>query len=231
VSVSLHPSKDFIHTKGKNTMDNYYDVLPNESNTFLMLPGEKTILHRRQHMFAVIIPIVIASLLAIGIMAALFVGFALFYHAFHLMLVSWAIVVIAAFSLITKTIIDWYLHMYLVTNRRILEIQYKPFFSQDVNDVLLDQVRCTEIDVKIHGYIHGLMDVGDIIITFDRPTHQQEFVLHDIKSPRKIGTLLGHLLNTPKDANTTTWYKESGPQNTQYFFTEELFPRGQFSAV
>lgn len=214
-------------------MDNYYDVFPNESNTLLMLPGEKTILHRRQHIFAVIIPVVIACLLAGVFMSALFVGFVFFYPAFHLMLLSWGIILVTTISLITKTIIDWYLHMYIVTNRRILEIQYKPFFSQDVNDVLLDQVRCTEIDVQIHGYIHGLMDIGDIIITFDRPTHQQEFVLHDIKSPRKIGTLLGHLLNTPKDTinSAQNWYKSTTPEGKQYIFTEELFPRKQFSAV
>jgi hypothetical protein len=215
-------------------MEKYYDVLPNESNTLLMLPGEKTILHKRQHIFAVIIPIVIACILAGGLMTALFTGFFLFYHAFHLMVISWGIILIATLSLITKTIIDWYLHMYIVTNRRILEIQYKPFFSQDVNDVLLDQVRCTEIDVKIHGYIHALMDIGDIIITFDRPTHQQEFILHDIKAPRKIGTLLGHLLNTPKDttAMEQMWYTTDGTnENKQYIFTEELFPKRQFSAV
>jgi hypothetical protein len=215
-------------------MENFYDIFPDETNTLLMLPGEKTILHKRQHIFAVIIPIIIAVVLCVGTMIGLFVGFVMLYPAFHFLLISWGITIALTLSLVAKTIIDWYLHMYLVTNRRILEIQYKPFFSQDVNDVLLDQVRCTEIDIKIHGYIHGLIDVGDIIITFDRPTHQQEFVIHDIKSPRKVGTLLGHLLNTPKNMmdNQQSWNNNARGNRREYMFSEDVFtPKKRFSVV
>ncbi len=205
-----------------------YDVFPNESNTFFLLPGEKVILHKRQHVFAVIIPTAISIILGVGFILGISATAVFFYNARFLMLLSYGVVITASLFLITKVIIDWYFHIYIVTNRRILEIQYRPFFSQDINDVLLDQVRCTEIDVQIHGYIHGLMDVGDVIVTFDRPTHQQEFVLHDIKSPRKIGTLLGHMLNTPKETlPNISWYKPTAGEQTEkrYIFSEEFFPK------
>ena len=203
-------------------MESYADTLPQDSAN-LMLPGEKIILHHRQHRIAILVPImltVIFGSLALFILSAFFLWA---YNAAHMMLLSDTIVLLVILSLITRVCVDWYFHVYMVTNRRILEIQYRPFFSQDVNDVLLDQVRCTEVDVKIHGYVHGLIDVGDIIITFDRPTHEQEFVLHDIKSPRKVGTLLGDLLNTPKNpinATANIWHKGKN----RYGFTEELYP-------
>ena len=216
-------------------MENHidYEVFPQHADTLFLLPGEKMILHKRQHVFAVIIPIIIASIL--GTVALLFLASSLFffYHARFIIILASGCVITTILFLITKTIIDWYFHMYMVTNRRILEFQYRPFFSQDINDVLLDQVRCTEIDVQIHGYVHGLIDVGDIIITFDRPTHQQEFVLHDIKSPRKISTMLGELLNTPKDTMISypTWYTNPTSETKEYIFSEQLYPRKPFATV
>jgi hypothetical protein len=210
------------------TLENNY----RDTSTLFLLPGEIAVLTTKQHAFAIIPPVIIACILGIGAILISFIGGAYFHAGAFLIMITGSMIVCLTLGLIVKILVDWYFHLYLVTNRRILEISYKPFFSQDVNDVLLDQVRCTEIDVKIHGYIHGLMDVGDIIITFDRPTHQQEFILHDIKSPRTNGTLLGHLLNTPKDDINTqeVWYKEQG-KTANYTFTKELRPKARIQIV
>lgn len=203
-----------------------------ETSTKFLLPGEIALLTTKQHIFSVIPPIIIASILGTGAVLLSLIAGTYFRTSPLLTILTGSMLITLTLGLIVKILVDWYFHLYLVTNRRILEIAYKPFFSQDVNDVLLDQVRCTEIDVKIHGYIHGLMDVGDIIITFDRPTHQQEFVLHDIKSPRTHGTLLGHLLNTPKEPMNTQniWYKEGG-KTANYTFTQQLIPKRKMQIV
>lgn len=209
---------------------NFGDALPydiySDTNPFFLLPGEHVVLTTRQHIYAILPPIIIACLLGIGAILLGFTGASFINPPAILTLLCGSIIVVMTLSLVTKLLVDWYFHIYLVTNRRILEIVYRPFFSQDVNDVLLDQVRCTEIDIQIRGYVHGLIDVGDIIITFDRPTHQQEFVLHDIKSPRKNGTLLGHLLNTPKAAinSKTFWHQVPTSQDNNYTFSEEITP-------
>jgi hypothetical protein len=93
-------------------------------------------------------------------------------------------------TLSIKSVIDWYFNIYIVTNKKITEICYKPLSSRQVSGILLNQVRCTEIDTKINGIINEFLDVGDIIITFDRPTHQEEFVLTDIEDPKRIETYL-----------------------------------------
>lgn len=233
---STHNPSQKSHKQERQDMERItnYDIFPSEPNSFFLLPGEQIILHKRQHVFAVIIPIAITIILCVTAMVGASAPLFFFYHMRFLIVLGYGLIITSSLFLITKIIIDWYFHMYIVTNRRILEVQYKPFFSQDTNDVLLDQVRCTEIDVKISGYIHGLIDVGDIIITFDRPTHQQEFVLHDVKSPKKIGTLLGHMLNTPKQAtNAPTWFRTptNDSQSQQYIFSEEFIPKKQFYNV
>jgi len=217
-------------------MKNDYDLLSAQkyadTNALFLLPGEKAVLTTKQHVFAIIPPLIIAAILGVGAITVFFTISAYLHMFASLTLLGGSMLVLLTLGLITKILVDWYFHLYLVTNRRILEIDYKPFFSQDVNDVLLDQVRCTEIDIKIHGYIHGLMDIGDIIITFDRPTHQQEFILHDIKSPRSHGTLLGHLLNTPKQTvnSQTVWYRQNDMEKP-YTFIENITPMNRLQIV
>ncbi len=93
-------------------------------------------------------------------------------------------------GIISKLIIDWYGHLYVVTTHKILDIHCVPFFSHKVSEVLLNQVRCTEVDIRMKGMLNHLLDKGDIVITFDRPTHQDGFVIADIKSPMLVGTAL-----------------------------------------
>lgn len=80
--------------------------------------------------------------------------------------------------------------MYILTTRKILEISYNPLSSRIVNDILLDHVNCTEIDLRTHGFFNELIGMGDIVITFDRPTHQEEFVFRDVKECHDLGRFL-----------------------------------------
>ncbi len=52
--------------------------------------------------------------------------------------------------------------------------------------------------------------MGDVMITFDRPTHQEEFVLKDIKNCDKTGRfLIEKLLDTrsPEKGGEMIWVK------------------------
>ncbi len=89
-------------------------------------------------------------------------------------------------SLALRSIIDWYFNVYVVTSRKIIEVSYSPLSSHTINQVLLDQVRCTEIDTKIEGILNDVLDIGNVVITFDRPTHQEEFAFEYVKNPREI---------------------------------------------
>lgn len=115
-----------------------------------------------------------------------------------------------ALSIITKIVIDWYFHIFIVTNRRMLEICYTPLSSNVMSEVLLDKVNCTEVDLRIHGFINELFDMGDVVITFDRPTKQEEFVIKDIQDCNQIGKFLTQKLidHEPRyGGQQPIWYK------------------------
>lgn len=153
---------------------------------FVTLAGEKLILARRRHWSAFVFPTIFIG--AIGVVAVLLVIFASsVLNSFSPLLFALLIgIIVLLLSFVAKIITDWYFNLYIVTNRKILEVSYKPLASREVNEVLLDQVRCTEIDTKIEGLVNEVLDVGDIIVTFDRPTHQEEFVFTKIGNPRSI---------------------------------------------
>lgn len=80
-----------------------------------------------------------------------------------------------------------------------------------MNDILLDKVNCTEIDLRRTGFVNELIDMGDVAITFDRPTRQEEFVLKDIESSYRLGIFLTKQLldhkGTSLQQSQTIWLR------------------------
>ncbi|MBA3723869.1 MAG: hypothetical protein H0W89_03155 [Candidatus Levybacteria bacterium] len=158
--------------------------------TFLTLKGEKLLLVVREHLFTITMPVVILILVTIMLLIGGYVIFQQFFSSWPLFIITGLLLISTTISIITKLIIDWYFHIYILTNRKILEFRYTPLTSYIVNDIMLDRVYCTEVDVQTNGLLHDLIDMGDIMITFDRPTHQEEFVLRDIHACSEIGVFL-----------------------------------------
>lgn len=204
---------DFFMQNGMITRGNW--------NVFLTLKGEELLLVKRSHPFVVITPIIIICCLTVFFISSAFVLFGDFIRSSSLFLITTLLLISVAISLITKTIIDWYFHMYILTNRKILELRYTPLTSYIANDVMLDRVNCTEIDLMSNGFLNEIIDMGDILITFDRPTHQEEFILKDIQGAHELTTYLTQQLldGTPQTnvvQQNTIWFRQHNVNNTTF---------------
>jgi len=192
-------------------------------NGILTLPEEEVIIAKRQHWLTFA-----TQLFSIASISLLFVfsSFYLFIIVFFSPIVfisSITAIFLLASSLATKSIVDWYFHIYVITDRKILEVSYVPMFSHSICDVLLDQVRCTEVDVKINGIFNELLNNGDISVSFDRPTHQEEFIIKSIENPKEIGNILGHAFaSVVKENSNTLCYKLKDKKN--FRMIKEIFP-------
>ena len=175
---------------------------------FLTLKGERLLMAVRKHPFVVAFPVAIIILLGALFLISGYVIFDRFFSSVPLLITTSLIMVSASLTVITKMIIDWYFHIYILTNRKILEFKYTPLTSYIVNDIMLDRVFCTEVDYQTSGILHDLLDLGDVIITFDRPTHQEEFVLRDIQECSQVGVFLTKQLldGNPRDPITPIWF-------------------------
>ncbi|MCL4354209.1 hypothetical protein M1349_01925, partial [Patescibacteria group bacterium] len=189
----------------------------------LNLPDERVLVAKRQHWLTLATPLFTIISISLLFVFSSFYIFILTLFTPTVFVSSIAAIFLLASSLVAKSIVDWYFHLYVITNRKILEVCYSPMFSHSLCDVLLDQVRCTEIDVKINGIVNELFNNGDIIVSFDRPTHQEVFTIKSIENPNEIGHILGHAFaSVVKEDSDTLWYRLKNKKN--FGMIKEIFP-------
>lgn len=180
--------------KANNKADGPKTVIPDKEDE------EKVLLRKRHHWF-----ILFTKIVGLGILYVLFVilsvsAFTILIPNLYLLAISNVVIGLVASSMLIKMIVDWHCHFYVVTTKRVLELCYKPLFSDRLNNVILNQVKSTEIDVATDGIINKMLDMGDVTLTFDRPTHQSEFVFNNIKNPEAVGMLLSEALDVTRES-------------------------------
>lgn len=203
-------------------------VLSGGAERFCTFPNERLLFSIREHPLVVVGPL-LDSIFIVSVLVVSLLVSATFLHIPMLWIGMVSLVIgLIGLSVIVKLLVDWYFHLYVLTTAKIIEFSYRPLSTSTVNEILLDQVRCTEIDVEMNGLINQFFDKGTIIFTFDRPTHQEEFVFRNIQSPKKIRELVTRTINITKDSvfaqHMPGWYQ--GKQGRKPFrFIEEIFPQ------
>lgn len=192
---------------------------------FLTHPTEKLLVAKRTHPL-ILVPKIATSIFVAFIMASA-LSFTLIYFSIPIVVTTllYAALFGVLLSAIAKFFVDWYFHLYIVTNKKIVEVCYSPFFSDSVYDVRLERVRCTEIDIRTNGILSELFNIGDVAITFDRPTHQEEFVLKNIKNPRETGAFLGDVLDTDERIEEHLRWVRSRDGVRPFKFIEDIIPQ------
>lgn len=184
-------------------------IIKGDWSRFADLPDEELFLVKRKHPFIIIPSLLLLVFLTIAAGGAAFYFFTSIFPSTSLLIASILVILSIVVSGVIHTYIYWYFHLYVVTNKKILEVKYAPLFSHVVNDIFLNNVNCTEIDLKSNGFFHELIDMGDLTITFDRPTHQEEFTLSDIKNCDLTGKYLTRKLmdGSIQRAENVIWMK------------------------
>ena len=161
---------------------------------YLTFSGEKIHFIKRTSLLTLVPLITLITMLCFFFIIAFYTISFYGLVPFYVSAIGIVIMVDIGLLLCLKVIIEWYFHMFIVTNKKILEIVYIPLSSYTVNDVFLEQVKCTEIDIRMSGFLREMLGIGDIAMTFDRPTHREEFVLSNMTHARQVGSLLTQLL-------------------------------------
>lgn len=190
---------------------------------FITFPDEQLILAAREHSGLLLFRL--AQVSAGEMLASIGAAVAAYFLSRDIILSIAVLLTLGLVSsgLLIREMVHWYFHVYIVTTKKILEVRYNPLFSELSSSVLLDQLRCTEIDAEMRGFVSELIDLGNVEITFDRPTHQEEFILRNIRSPRKIANHLSAHLHGNKqelDGNHEVWFKNV--HTNKYQFIEPI---------
>jgi hypothetical protein len=184
-------------------------IIKGDWKNFLDAEGEEILLVTRKHIFTVIAPSFFTILIFSFFSVAAYFVFIYIFSSFMLFVSTVLLLLAISSSLLVNSFIHWYFNMYILTTRKILEVRYAPLSSHIVNDVFLDKVNCTEIDLSSKGFFHELIDMGDVSITFDRPTHQEEFILQDIKNCDEVARFLTQKLmgGEREKLEQTLWFR------------------------
>lgn len=201
---------------------NFIEVSERDSKNFITLVGEQILIIKRQHPFVLIAPIFGVIFVNIFLLCLGNIINFLTIKSISTAFIFSSLLTITFFSLLTKVILDWYYHLYVISSRKILEIHCIPFFSDQIDNVFLDQVRTTEIDAHISNFLYELLDMGDVTIAFDRPSHDEVYTLSKIKHPREVATLLGKEFEEEM-TQSPVWFKSSETPHVARI-SEDIYP-------
>jgi len=104
-------------------------------------------------------------------------------YLFFFISAAWMFFIWIAFMIIWT---NYYLDVWIITNRRILDIEQHGLFSRDVSEFRLDRIQDVTIEVK--GILPTLLRFGDIHV--QTAGEAREFVIKSIPHPYKVRDIL-----------------------------------------
>lgn len=138
-----------------------YSLYPDKVKFLNADPEEKIILLLRSH------PITNLGWILLALIMIAAPSFMSFFSFFELLPVEFQIVIVMIWYLITGAFIlerflIWFFHVNIVTDERILDVDFVSLFFRDMTDANIDQIQ--DVTVEVGGAIRTLFDFGDVII-------------------------------------------------------------------
>lgn len=113
-----------------------------------------------------------------------------------LFLVVYSFILLLAWMIFFMIWTDYYLDVLLVTDKRVVDVEQKGFFSREVATVRLDNIE--DISLSVSGILGTFMDFGTLRI--QTAAESREFIIKDVPEPNKIKSIIYDLHNKQKDA-------------------------------
>lgn len=168
--------------------------------TYTIHPNETVVLEVRRHLFVFYASLswlfifLLVPLLAYGFIYNFFSDIsgghpvALFISIYSLwLLILWLI----GFYLWT----DYYMDVWVITDRRIVDIEQNGFFHREVTNFSIDRIE--DITVNINGIVPTMLKFGDLHVHTAADGH--EFVIRQANDPLHIKEVIVHLTRKEKE--------------------------------
>lgn len=170
----------------------------NTAHSFLVKPniqfesqheGEEVILVIRKHLLTQFTWIINSFFLIIlGIILYVFV-FPQFLSP-NLNLVFLIFILVFTFSYFWLNFLFWYFTVGMITNERILDLDFLSILYKEFTATTIDQV--SDITTKIAGFAGSIFNYGDVEVKTEGFTQNIEF--HDIPMPTEIVKIINNLM-------------------------------------
>ena len=145
------------------------EINPKEFRFETQNRNEKVFIKARAHLFTNVGWVFNSALLAVAPWVLLYILMILPFnfeirdyisdYMIFVLLYSYYLVLLTS---IFFNIVDWYFDVYLVTNHRVVKIQFDPLKKHRVSETRLDRIE--KITESVVGFLPGLFDYGDVIV-------------------------------------------------------------------
>lgn len=153
--------------------------------------NEKIIAIFRKHWIALL-----GEIVGMGLMVFLpFLIFTMFYNSVFSYLSSTSLFTLLFFYILLLigiwifgyvTWINHYLDMWILTDRRLIDIDQQGLFSREISSLHLEKIQ--DVKIEVHGVLRTLLKVGEVHV--QTSAAQREFVIQDASHPQKLKHLI-----------------------------------------
>lgn len=150
---------------------------------------EKVILLLRQHpivnlgwiLMAILMLLAPAAIRMLGVLSSLPSGFQL------IIFLAWYLITSA---FIMESFLDWFFNVYIVTNLRIVDIDFVNLIYKEVSDANIDKIQ--DVTYNMGGVGRAVFNYGDVII--QTAAEVQEFDFAAVPNPAKVAKIIEDLM-------------------------------------
>ena len=151
-------------------------------------PGEKVILLVRAHPFTQIYWIIYALLFVFIIYISNFFIADFFRGSQIFMINLFAIIFIASY--VWLSFLNWYFNVGIVTNRRIVDVDFYNLLYKEVTEARMDRIE--DVTIKSGGYFESLFNFGTIFVQTAGTEANVEF--KEVPCPSEAVTTINQLV-------------------------------------
>ena len=209
VSLPGENKKDNLNSGGQNEVKkpnplkqflSAYLFMPDDVRFETQAPGESIILLLRRHwitnfvwvgtgILLIIIPVILFPAIAIaGIIPPNFPG-----SIFNLIILVWYLL---TFSYILVNFLLWYFTVSIVTNERIVDIDFINILNKKFAATRIEKVE--DVTTRRGGFVRVLFNYGDVIIQTAAKEHM--FIFGDVPHPEKVVKIVNELMGKEEGA-------------------------------
>jgi len=81
---------------------------------------------------------------------------------------------------------DYYLDMWILTDKRLIDVEQKGLFSREVSSLRLDRIQ--DIKLQVSGFIQTFMGMGSVYV--QTAGSEKEFVIRNAKHPEQAKDMI-----------------------------------------
>lgn len=138
--------------------------------------GEVVILLLRPHIITIIPRFLFGLLLFLVPALFMLIPFDIIFPDFpsqrYLVVLSW-LWYLFTFAYVFEQFLSWYFNVYLVTNERVVDIDFRGLLSSDISEAPLDKIE--DVTSRVIGFFPLLFRYGDVVIQTAAEVGQFEF--------------------------------------------------------